>query len=253
MSTGRRALELCFERDGLRIRGELHLPAGDGPFPAAICSHGFGATSATVEPYARFLAEHGVAGYRFDFCGGSSHSRSDGSLSDQSVLTEAADLEAVLDGIRAQPFVRPDEVFLLGASQGGYVSGIVAARHPSAVRGLVMLYPALVIPDDAHERYASPDDVPERPVLFGVPIGRRYYTDAWGLDPDRDLAGYEGDVLIVHGEQDETVPLRYSERAAGRYPRARLVSIPGAGHGFHGEALSTAERAILDLVVTALG
>ncbi|RLP06598.1 alpha/beta hydrolase family protein [Propionibacterium australiense] len=253
MSADQSVRALSFERDGLRIRGELHLPAGDGPFPAAICSHGFGATSARCEPYARFLTAHGVACYLFDFCGGSRHSRSDGSLRDQSVLTEVADLEAVLGGIRTQPLVRPDEVFLVGASQGGYVSGIVAARHPHAVRGLVMLYPALVIPDDAHERYASLDEVPEDPVLFGVPVGRRYYVDAWGLDPARDLVGYAGGVLIVHGEQDEFVPIRYSERAVGHYPHARLVPIPGAGHGFHGEALRTAEQEILELIATALG
>ncbi|WP_316668060.1 alpha/beta fold hydrolase [uncultured Propionibacterium sp.] len=250
---GERVRELRFERDGLRIYGELHQPAAGGPFPVVIISHDFGATGMRYRHCARFLAGRGVACYLYDFCGGSRHSRSDGDLHDQSVLTQTADLEAVLAGIRTQPALDPDELFLVGASQGGYVSGIVAARHPRSVRGLVMLYPALVIPDDAHGRYASPDEVPDEPELFGVPVGRRYYVDAWGLDPARDLAGYDGEVLIIHGDQDEVVPIAYSERAVGYYSRARLTRVPGAGHGFHREALRAAERAIHDQIVRTLG
>lgn len=240
-------------RDGLRIHAELHLPQGAGPFPVVVMSHGFGSTGVRHEPIARFLVGHGVACCLLDFCGGGRHSRSDGSLCEQSVLTEVADLEAVLTAVRARPEFTGAEVFCVGASQGGYVSGIVAARHPSWVRALVMLYPALVIPDDAHERYAGPEEIPEETELFGVPIGRRYDLDAWDLDPARDLAGYDGPVLIIHGDADELVPLDYSRRAVGYYEHARLIVIPGAGHGFSGEALRSAEEAILEHITAALG
>ena len=44
------------------------------------------------------------------------------------VLTEAADLEAVIRYAQAQPESDPDHLILMGCSQGGFVSAMVAAR-----------------------------------------------------------------------------------------------------------------------------
>ena len=41
---------------------------------------------------------------------------------------------------------------------------------------------------------------------------------------------YTGPVLLVHGDQDEAVPVRYSVEAAAAYRNARLVVIPGDTH-----------------------
>ena len=95
-----------------------------------IYSHGLGVTLESGEDYAKYFAKKGVAVYLFDFCGGSSESRSSGKTTEMSVMTEVADLEAVLTEARTWEFVNEKKVTLLGSSQGGMVSAITAARHP---------------------------------------------------------------------------------------------------------------------------
>lgn len=41
--------------------------------------------------------------------------------------------------------------------------------------------------------------------------------------------------LAAHGDEDDIVPLSYSEKALGVYPSAELKVIHGGGHGFYGE------------------
>lgn len=45
---------------------------------------------------------------------------------------------------------------------------------------------------------------------------------------------------------DSLVPVSISEKAADAYPSARLEVIPGAGHGFHGDALQQSIALLLD-------
>ena len=46
------------------------------------------------------------------------------------------------------------------------------------------------------------------------------------------IGNYKGDVLIVHGDKDDVVPLSYSKRAATVYESANLIIFEGGGHGF---------------------
>lgn len=54
------------------------------------------------------------------------------------------------------------------------------------------------------------------------------------------IGNYKGDVLILHGDRDGIVPLRYSERAAEVYENAELVVMEGQNHGFMGKARTEA-------------
>lgn len=129
-------------------------------------------------------------------------------------------------------------VVLVGASQGGMVSALVAAAEPQEVGALVLFYPAFCIVDDTHESFASEDEIPETYSLMGwMTVGRNYSTDVWDLDVFGEIGKYAGPVLIVHGDADRIVDISYSERAAGVYRNAELDVIEGAGHGFWGGAL----------------
>ena len=79
--------------------------------------------------YAEALAQKGYVVYCFDFCGGSTGSRSDGSTLEMSLFTEQADLEAVICMIQQRPFVDSSNIFLMGISMGGAVSAITAAAN----------------------------------------------------------------------------------------------------------------------------
>ena len=50
------------------------------------------------------------------------------------------------------------------------------------------------------------------------------------------IRDYTGKALILHGDQDRIVPLKYSVSAAKVIPNAELIVIPGQEHGFTGMA-----------------
>lgn len=239
--------ELWAQRDENRIYGLIYIPQNAGEkMPAVIISHGFGGSHRSGAQYARALAERGYVVYCFDFCGGSPGSRSDGSTLEMSLFTEQADLEAVIAMVRALDYVDADNLFLLGTSQGGVVSALAGAAHPQDIRGMVLLYPAFVMVDEANARFQSAADIPETYFFMWMEVGRAYFEPLLDYDIYAEIAAYTNDVLLIHGDADSIVPLSYSERAAEVYPSAQLLVIPGAGHGFSGADAQQAIAAILD-------
>lgn len=232
-------------RDGLTLRGKEYRPAGTD-LPAAIVCHGFMATHSTVTQYAEALAGMGYAAYCFDFNGGSAMgSISDGKTTEMSVLTEVADLEAVIDHVSALPYIRQNAFLLMGCSQGGFVSALTAAKRKQVqIARLVLFYPALCIPDDARAGKMmmakfDPQNVPEYFRCGPMRLGRRYVTDVQAMDPFARISAYDGPVLIVHGTKDEIVAPEYALRAQEAYQgrpggeaSVRLEMIEGGAHGF---------------------
>ncbi|MBO5567778.1 MAG: alpha/beta fold hydrolase [Clostridia bacterium] len=227
--------ETTFLRDGKHIYAKLLLPRGEAPFPLVILAHGFNGNCDKVEPYAMAYAENGIAACVFDFVGGGEGSRSDGSIRDMSVLTEAADLNAVIDSLKQRKEFDPERIFLFGRSQGGFVVAYVAEERPRDVRAMVLLFPGFVISDDMKDLAPDPGKIPETVELMGATVGRIYLEDAMSVDIYEKMGDYPGDVLIFHGTADNIVPLSYSQRAVTAFPSAELVTIEGAGHGFSGE------------------
>lgn len=240
-------------RDGLTIRGTEYRPPGER-LPAVIVSHGFNSAGSDIAYYAEQLAGWGFAAYVYDFCGGSARSTSDGRFQDMTVFTEVRDLEAVAAYVGALPYVDAENLILMGCSQGGFVSALVAAAHPDKVSRLVMFYPALCIPEDARRGKmlmydfdpsdvpelvlpVLPEDFPEEAAQFMEPIGRAYVTSVQEMDAFSAIAPYPGPVLIVHGDRDAAVPVVNSRRAQAAYHsvrplRCQLAEITGANHGF---------------------
>ena len=219
-----------------RLFGILQTPSDKAPL--IILSHGFNGCHLGNQDFADFFSANGFSTFCLDFCGGGNGSRSDGALKDMSVLTEAEDLNAVIDYF----LPKYPAIFLWGASQGGFISSYVAARRPGDVKALAIEFPAYVLQDDAKKR-ANPDGTfPEAFSAMNTTISRKYNTDAVSFDIYDVIGGYPGDVLIQHGDQDRLVPLSYSQRAAEVFPSAQLVVLPGQGHGFRGEARDEAMR-----------
>ena len=228
-----RAEELTLKIGDDDIYGVMYLPLEEKEtYPTVILSHGFGGTADTCKPYCEIFAANGYACYALDFRGGGNNSRSSGSTTEMSVLTEAADLTAVLEQVRALDYVDESQVFLWGESQGGFVSSYVAANRPDDVKALILYYPAFVLQDDAREKYPNPNEIPEVEDVWGTRLGAVYNLDAMSFDIYEVIGNYKGDVLIVHGDKDEVVPLSYSERAVTVYESANLVVFEGGGHGF---------------------
>lgn len=230
-----RDIEIKNTESGNMLRGTLYLPETESRHPVIITSHELGSDShrAWWVNYSRHWASEGYVVVGFDFAGGGKESRSDGKTTDMSVLTEASDLEQVLDSVRNMDFVDNGRIILAGGSQGGGVATIVAARHPQDIKALLLIYPAFYMPDNLHTLYPDPNNFPETDTRNGmITIGKRYITDMYDYDYFDDMRKYSGPVLIVHGDQDRVAPLSYSQRAVGTFPNARLYVLKGAGHVF---------------------
>lgn len=229
------------------IYGLAYIPETDGTVPLVIFAHELGSTHRSGTEYAEELASRGIATYTFDFRGGSTASRSDGSTVGMSVMTEAADVEAVLDAAKEWDFVDSGRIALIGASQGGMASAVAASRRPDEIAGLILLYPALLVHDAVHEQFDSLDEVPEQFYFNGwINVGKNYVSDVWDYDVYAEMPNYTSPVLILHGDRDGIVDVSYAQRAAESYPDAELHILHGAGHGFYGSSFDTAMSYILD-------
>ena len=224
------------------IRGQILLPLGaEGKLPTVILCHGYNTNYAQVPiNYAKGIVGNGYACVMFDFCGGSSKSTSDGVGTEMSLFTEEEELKLVMDVVEDMDFVDAEQLFLLGISQGGFVTALAAADVPEKVKALVLVFPAFSAKDDAKKQFASLEEIPEDYKLMNFTIGRFYYEKLWDFDHLADITRYTGDVLIMHGTNDRLVPMSYSEEAQAAYASATLIPVEGAGHGFRDDVLAGA-------------
>lgn len=216
-----------------------------GPFPLVIFCHELYRTHTSGIPYAEELASHGVAVYVFDFRNGSEESRSGNDLTKNSVMTEAGDLSEVIDDAKTWEFVDPKRMVVIGASQGAFAGAVTAARRPQDLAGLVLMYGAFIILDDAHNMFADKQSVPALFDYNGWSImGACYFTDVWDYDIDREFGAFDKKVLILHGDSDPLVDPTYSRRAASAYRDAEFHIIKTGRHGFKKGAFIEAMRYI---------
>jgi dienelactone hydrolase len=232
--------EFCCERDGLIIRGREFKPKGEN-LPAIIISHGFGGNSRGLEDYCKVFASFGYASYCFDFCGGCANGegKSDGKTTDMTVLTECEDLMAVMDYVRSLSYVDVNSLILMGCSQGGFVSALAAAQRNDEVEKLILLYPALCIPDHAREGALAGssydvNNVPEIIDCGKMLLGKKFHETVVNMNPFEEISKYKGPVLIIHGTADQCVNYSYAIQAKESYEpgQCHLQLFKDAGHNF---------------------
>jgi len=136
--------EVAFDSaPGVRLAGTLTLPAGAGPFPAAVLITGSGAqdrdeTILGHKPFlvlADDLTRRGVAVLRYDDRG---FARSTGDFAKATTQDFAVDAAAAAAFLRARADIDPKRVGLIGHSEGGIVAPMVAAHDP-AIAFVVMM------------------------------------------------------------------------------------------------------------------
>lgn len=241
-------------RDNLKIAGELYIPTNDyDVFPLIVLSHGFGGNMSSTRNDALTFTKQGFATFIFDFIGGGFSIQSDGQMTEMSVLTEAQDLNTVIDYLLEDERISSHHIFLLGQSQGGFVSTYVAGTR-NDIRGLIGFYPAYCIKDDALEQYPNADQVPDPYQMskMGTTLGKIYYTDVTSFDIYEVMEDIECDTVIIHGTADNVVPVRYAQRAAETIPHCTYLELQGAGHGFSGQDNDKALAAAFNLLTDNL-
>lgn len=230
--------------NGNNIKGIAYIPDdGNGKYKTAIFAHGFGGNYKFLMHHGEGFAKAGIVCMFFDFCGGGMESLSDGKMTDMTVMTEASDLEDVIEYCQKQSYVNRDELYLIGESMGGFVASYVAGKHSELVKALCLWYPAFVIPDDSRKRFEVGDNT-----CFGTKLSPDFNEVAMNIDIYSQIGNYEGPVQIIHGDADPIVPIEYSNRAIATYRNASLEVIKGAGHGFDGEDSVHAREVSIDFI-----
>lgn len=224
--------ELWIHNGSKKIYGIISKPKNAEKKGIAIICHGFNGTHHFGRDYFTTLNDLGYMVYTFDFPCGSVNSRSDNNTMNMSVIDQKEDVRAIVHYFQQQPDVDRKKIVLIGESQGGLVSALAAGELKKEVAKLVLVYPALSIPDNWNKRYPEVTDIPDTTKLWNVALGRRFFVQLRHMDVYKAITEYNGPVQIIHGSKDAVIPLSYSEEAMKQYTHAHLGVIPGAGHGF---------------------
>lgn len=212
---------------GRHQRADLYLPRGDGPFPVAVALHGgywrAKYSKRLMKAICADLARRGVAAWNVEY-------RRVGRGQGGGWPATFDDVAAAIDHLASLEDPRLDltgGVTAVGHSAGGQLALWAASRSAPRVRVTRVVAQAAVCdvesagepaweflggtPEQVPERYAAAD--PMRLVPLGVPT------------------------LLVHGADDETVPLlrsrRYLEAARAAGDDVSLIEPTPGGHRIH--------------------
>lgn len=240
--------ELIIKNGNKEIYGKLYKPSEVGRYPVVILSHGYNGCNADFVNECNYYAANGFIAYAYDFSGGSTRSKSVGSSTDMTIFTEKEDLLTVIDYIKDMENVDKDRIFIFGGSQGGLVTALAAEECKDMVKGMILYYPALNVPDDWRKNYATEEAIPETVDFWGLKLGKGFFMAIRNFYTFDNIGEFDKDILIIHGDKDNIVPLSYSKQAKEHYNSAELVVLQGEGHGFTPAGGKEAMELVLDFM-----
>lgn len=199
------------------LKANLHFPPDfDGAattktYPAVLLLHGLGGNREEHNGiFIRTAATFALAGFialRVDFRGAG---ETGGDTQDMTIESEVQDAADCIKHLLALPFVRREQLAILGLSFGGLAGAILAARRKDIA--------ALVLWEAPYDMIAtmkrlyghvSVRSVRARGYLQAgmLKLSPAFFDTLEALDVDSTIAGYAGPVLIVQGVEDAVVPV----------------------------------------------
>ncbi len=219
--------------DGIRLDAALDIPeTGVTRCPLVIVLHGF--TGNKEERHILAMSDMmnslGFATLRPDLYG---HGRSGGSFQDHTLYKWLGNVLALVR--YAERLNAFSELYLCGHSQGGLTAMLAGAMLKDKVRGIIALSPAASIPENARRGevlglYFDPDRIPDVLSGWDLALSGDYVRVSQTIHVEDAIRRFDKHVLIVHGEEDETIPVEVAVQAAKGYSEARLVIIPEETH-----------------------
>ena len=194
--------------------------------PTLIFTHGWSRNIERMMVYIRKLHPLGYNLLAFD-------ARNHGSstvIKNPTVGTFTEDVLAALDYISTSEKVSSQNIGLIGLSIGGGASIAAAGqdeRIQTAVTVGAMSHPIKVMREQFEEK-RIPQFVGT--LLFGY-MRFRHGLDFDKIAPENHIANTEAEIMLVHGENDETIPLEQAEDLCAANPeKTRLWVVPKKGH-----------------------
>lgn len=198
-----------------------HVPEGDGPFPVIVACHGLLSSkeSRKYKQLADIAVAWEMALVRFDF---RAMGESTGGVEAMTLSGRLEDARAVVDFLRDYPPADSSRMGLMGSSLGGAVAWATAKDDPSLRATVVWAAPCHLRDLVARRGQPGPPGV--------EPLPEGFFDDLEGHALLELPAGLER-VLIIHGEDDELVPVNHAHRLyeMANEPK-RLIILPGADH-----------------------
>ena len=220
--------------DGIRLDAVIDMPReSKARCPMVIIIHGFTGNKEErhILAVSRMFNELGLATLRVDMYG---HGESEGRFEDHTLFKWMTNAMTVIDYARKLDFVT--DLYLCGHSQGGLTSILAAGLKHDVIKGLIPMSPATNIIDGARlgnlfGASFNPDRIPDT-LTFpnGRTLGGNYFRVAQSIKVNDYIDRYRGPVFLVHGDADESVPVKCSVDASRRYKNAKLAVISGDTH-----------------------
>ena len=226
--------EFYIDSDGIRLHAKLDMPEGMEKGPLCLLIHGF--TGHMEEDHIiaaqKAMNDAGVAVLRAEMYG---HGKGGGEFKDHTLYKWVTNALSVVNYAKTLDFVT--DLYLCGHSQGGLLTMLIGGMCPDTFKAIVPLSPAWMIPDGAREGNLlgmnfDPKHIPETLESWNVVLSGDYVRVAQTIHPEEEIERYEGPVLLIHGDADETVPFEYAEKALKLYKNAKLIPIHGDDHCF---------------------
>ena len=239
--------EFFIDSDGTRLHAKLDRPEGAEKGPLCILIHGFTGHMEEdhIKAAQKAMNDAGVSVLRVEMYG---HGGSDGEFKDHTLYKWVTNALAAVKYAKSLDFVT--DLYLSGHSQGGLLTMLVGGMCPDDFKALLPLSPAWMIPEIAREGNVlgtsfDPKHIPDMITSGSWELSGDYIRVAQTIHVEDEIERFEGPVLIIHGDADETVPFSYAEKAAKLYKNAELVPIHGDDHCFtkHMNEMADAVRA----------
>jgi len=143
--------EVQIENGDVTLAGTLTLPPGDGPHPAVVLVSGSGpqdrdeslAPVSSIRPFrliADALTRNGIAVLRYDDRG---TAESTGDYNTATLHDFASDAQAAIDYLMSRDDIDPEQVGILGHSEGGLVAAMLAAGDTDLAFLIALAGPAV--------------------------------------------------------------------------------------------------------------
>jgi len=211
------------------IRGYLDLPS-ENPKSLVIMLHGF--TGHKVEngfafrSLSRLLSSQNIASIRMDFSGSGD---SDGEFHEFTFFSEVTEARAIIEYAKAIT----NNISLLGFSLGGAVASVISKEYDGFLHKMLLWAPvgnlngiAKRIKDSTKITKNGHFD------MGGYELSEAFCNEIVGFDVYQGIEQYQGNVMIIHGELDQSVELKYGVKYQELYPNSVMKIIPGANHLF---------------------
>ncbi|MBL7160568.1 MAG: alpha/beta fold hydrolase [Candidatus Aenigmarchaeota archaeon] len=235
---------------GDKLCGVLSNPTNAKGSPIIIICHGFSSNkeSGKYAELERLLNYRKIATFRFDLYG---HGESEGDFAD---ITVAEAVDDIMNAIKHIKNLGYTKIGLFGSSFGGMAS-LLAASQTNELYILVLNSPVSNYSEGLFSKYSEQYinewkkdgyRMHEKSDGTKIKLNYNFYEESQQHDGYEAAKKISVPTLIIHGDQDETVPIEQSKKTSKNIRNCKLEIIQGANHRYTNPEHS---KKLLQLVV----